>query len=116
MRGLGDLHMRAKLEKMKQQYKMEVSTKPPKIPYRETHHAARRGPLPPQEADRRRGTVRRGVPARSSRCRAARASSSSSEVKGGVIPNVFIPAVEKGVRQALDHGVDRGLPGRRHPA
>ena len=36
MRGLGDLHMRIKLEKMAQQYKMDVSTKPPKIPYRET--------------------------------------------------------------------------------
>jgi elongation factor G len=36
MRGLGDLHMRIKLEKMQQQYKMDVATKPPKIPYRET--------------------------------------------------------------------------------
>jgi len=31
-------------------------------------------------------------------------------VKGGVIPTVFIPAVEKGVRQALDHGVVAGYP------
>src|SRR5260221_12619465 len=36
MRGLGDLHMRVKLEKMQQQYKLDVATKPPKIPYRET--------------------------------------------------------------------------------
>ena len=36
MRGLGDLHMRVKLEKMQQQYKLDVSVKPPKIPYRET--------------------------------------------------------------------------------
>jgi hypothetical protein len=33
-------------------------------------------------------------------------------VKGGVIPGVFMPAVEKGVRQALADGVDRRLPGR----
>ena len=31
-------------------------------------------------------------------------------VKGGVIPTVFIPAVEKGVRQALEHGVIAGYP------
>jgi elongation factor G len=31
-------------------------------------------------------------------------------VKGGVIPTVFIPAVEKGVKQALDHGVVAGYP------
>ena len=36
MRGLGDLHMRVKLEKMQQHYKLDVATKPPKIPYRET--------------------------------------------------------------------------------
>ncbi|HST02705.1 MAG TPA: hypothetical protein VLJ84_13690, partial [Usitatibacter sp.] len=34
----------------------------------------------------------------------------ASEVKGGVIPTVFIPAVEKGVKQALDHGVVAGYP------
>src|SRR5262249_56584160 len=32
------------------------------------------------------------------------------KVKGGVIPNVFIPAVEKGVRMALDSGVIAGYP------
>ena len=36
IRGLGDLHMRTKLEKMQQQYKLDVTVKPPKIPYRET--------------------------------------------------------------------------------
>ena len=109
MRGLGDLHMRIKLEKMAQQYKLEVDTKPPKIPYRETvtrkaeghcRHKKQTGgagqfgevflriePLP-------RGTGFEFV----------------DMVKGGVIPTVFIPAVEKGVRQALDHGVVAGYP------
>jgi hypothetical protein len=109
LRGLGDLHMRVKLEKMQQQYKMEVAVKPPKIPYRETITARAEGhcrhkkqtggagqfgevylkiePLP-------RGTGFEFV----------------DIVKGGVIPTVFIPAVEKGVRQALDHGVVAGYP------
>jgi len=109
VRGLGDLHMRTKLEKMASQYKLEVDTKPPKIPYRETitgraeghcRHKKQTGgagqfgevflkvePLP-------RGTGFEFV----------------DMVKGGVIPTVFIPAVEKGVRQALDHGVVAGYP------
>jgi elongation factor G len=109
MRGLGDLHMRTKLEKMATQYKLDVATKPPKIPYRETitrraeghcRHKKQTGgagqfgevflkvePLP-------RGTGFEFV----------------DQVKGGVIPTVFIPAVEKGVRQALDHGVVAGYP------
>src|SRR4029077_20669455 len=36
IRGLGELHIRTKLEKLAQQYKMDLSVKPPKIPYRET--------------------------------------------------------------------------------
>jgi elongation factor G len=109
MRGLGDLHIRTKLEKMQTQYKLEVSVKPPKIPYRETitrkaeghcRHKKQTGgagqfgevylkvePLP-------RGTGFEFV----------------DQVKGGVIPTVFIPAVEKGVRQALDHGIVAGYP------
>jgi elongation factor G len=109
IRGLGDLHMRIKLEKMQSQYKMDVATKPPKIPYRETitgraeghcRHKKQTGgagqfgevylkvePLP-------RGTGFEFV----------------DMVKGGVIPTVFIPAVEKGVKQALDQGVIAGYP------
>ncbi len=34
--GLGDLHLRSKLERMANQYKLEVTTRPPTIPYRET--------------------------------------------------------------------------------
>ena len=109
IRGLGDLHLRWKLEKMAQQFKLEVSTTPPKIAFRETvtkkaeghcRHKKQTGgagqfgevylriePLP-------RGTGYEFV----------------DEVKGGVIPNVFIPAVEKGVRQALDGGIVAGYP------
>ncbi|MBK6401569.1 MAG: elongation factor G [Rhodocyclaceae bacterium] len=36
IQGLGEMHLRYKLEKMATQYKMELDTKPPRIPYRET--------------------------------------------------------------------------------
>ncbi|MGE5946673.1 MAG: elongation factor G, partial [Betaproteobacteria bacterium] len=36
IRGLGEIHLKAKLEKMAGQYKLEVDTKPPRVPYRET--------------------------------------------------------------------------------
>ena len=39
MRGLGEMHLRYKLEKMATQYKLELDTKPPRIPYRETIRA-----------------------------------------------------------------------------
>src|SRR5512139_4198249 len=36
LRGLGELHIRSALERMAQQYKVEVETRPPRVPYRET--------------------------------------------------------------------------------
>jgi len=109
IRGLGDLHMRTKLEKMQSQYKLEVATKPPKIPYRETvtrkaeghcrHKKQTGGAGQFGEVFLRIEPLARGT-----------GFQFASEVKGGVIPTVFIPAVEKGVRNALDHGVIAGYP------
>ncbi|APV49573.1 elongation factor G [Betaproteobacteria bacterium GR16-43] len=109
VRGLGDLHMRTKLEKMKTQYKLDVATKPPKIPYRETitkraeghcrHKKQTGGAGQFGEVFLKIEPLQRGA-----------GFVFASEVKGGVIPTVFIPAVEKGVKQALDGGVISGYP------
>ncbi len=109
MRGLGEMHLRTVLEKMSSQYKIELDTRPPSIPYRETiatraeghsRHKKQTGgagqfgevylkvePLP-------RGTGFEFV----------------DSVKGGSIPNQFIPSVEKGVRSVLDSGFVAGYP------
>ena len=36
MRGLGEMHLKTMLEKMASQYKLELDTRPPSIPFRET--------------------------------------------------------------------------------
>ena len=36
LRALGDLHLRSILERMSNQFKLEIDTKPPRVPYRET--------------------------------------------------------------------------------
>jgi elongation factor G len=105
--GLGDLHLRVLLERLRETYKFEVSTRPPRIAYRETvtmnaegHHRHKKQsggagqfgevflkiePLP-------RGGGFEFV----------------DQVKGGTIPGQYIPAVEKGVREALASGVIAG--------
>jgi elongation factor G len=107
--GLGDLHMRYILERMTKQYNVEVSTKPPRIPYRETitaraegHHrhkkqtggAGQFGEVFLKVEPLKRGSGFEFV----------------DQVKGGAIPGQFIPAVEKGVRQVLDSGPVAGYP------
>ncbi|HET7764904.1 MAG TPA: elongation factor G [Burkholderiales bacterium] len=109
VRGLGELHMRAKLAKMVQQYKMELSVKPPKIPYRETITRIAEGHCRHKKQTGGAGQFGE-VFLRVEPLPRGKGFEFVDKVKGGVIPNVFIPAVEKGVRMALDSGVIAGYP------
>jgi elongation factor G len=109
IRGLGDLHMRAKLDKLAQQYKMELAVKPPKIPYRETITRIAEGHCRHKKQTGGAGQFGEVFLKIEPLPRGA-GFEFVDKVKGGVIPNVFIPAVEKGVRMALDSGVIAGYP------
>ncbi|HET9581040.1 MAG TPA: elongation factor G [Usitatibacter sp.] len=109
LRGLGDLHMRTKLEKMQQQYKMDVAVKPPKIPYRETITGRAEGHCRHKKQTGGAGQFGE-VYLKVEPLPRGSGFEFVDQVKGGVIPTVFIPAVEKGVKQALDQGVIAGYP------
>jgi elongation factor G len=107
--GLGDLHMRYILDRLQAQYHVEITSKPPRIPYRETitakaegHHRHKKqtgGAGQFGEVYLRVEPLQRGA-----------GFEFVDAVKGGVIPTQYIPAVEKGVRQVLDAGPIAGYP------
>ena len=107
--GLGDLHMRYILDKMLSQYHAEVSTRPPRVPYRETITARAEGHHRHKKQTGGAGQFGE-VFLRVEPLQRGSGFEFVDEVKGGVIPNQFIPAVEKGVRQVLEAGPLAGYP------
>jgi elongation factor G len=108
LRGLGELHIRSALERMAQQYKVEVETRPPRVPYRETISAPAEG-----HARHKKQTGGAGqfgeVYLRIEPLPRGTGFEFVDQVKGGVIPYNFIPAVQKGVESVLAAGPTAGF-------
>ena len=109
IRGLGELHLRVMLERIRERYGVDVASRPPRIAYRETigsqaegHHRHKKqtgGAGQFGEVFLRIEPLERG-----------KGFEFVDAVKGGTIPGQFIPAVEKGVRQVLHGGAIAGYP------
>ncbi len=109
IRGLTELHLRSVLERMNSQFKLEVDTRPPRVPYRETIAAPAEG-----HARHKKQTGGAGqfgeVFLRVEPLPRGAGFEFVDQVKGGVIPFNLIPAVEKGVREVLGTGYVAGYP------
>jgi elongation factor G len=109
MRGLGEVHLRVLLRRLSEQFHVEVDTKPPSIPYRETITA-------PAEGHHRHKKQTGGagqfgeVYLRIEPLERGAGFEFVDAIVGGVIPGQFIPSVEKGVRQVLQEGAVAGYP------
>jgi elongation factor G len=109
LRGMGELHLRTVLEEIQDRYGLQVQTSLPSIAYRETITA-------PAEGHHRHKKQTGGagqfgeVYLRIAPLPPGAGFEFTSEVVGGSIPSQYIPAVETGVRQAMESGSVYGYP------
>lgn len=109
VRGLGELHLEVQMERLKRKYHVEVVTEEPRIPYRETFRkqAEAQGKYKKQTGGHGQFGdchVRIKPLPRGSGYQFVDA------ITGGVIPNKFIPSVDKGIQESAKKGVLAGYP------
>ncbi len=107
--GMGELHLEIIVDRMKREFGVEASVGRPQVAYKETikGEAEAEGKYIRQSGGRGQyGHVWLKAEA----LERGEGFEFVDSIKGGVIPQEFIPAVEKGVREALERGILAGYP------
>ncbi|MFH1643096.1 MAG: elongation factor G [Patescibacteria group bacterium] len=107
--GMGELHLEIIIDRMKREFGVEASVGKPQVAYKETIKS---------EAQAESKYVRQSggkgqyghVMIRVMPQERGKGFEFIDKIKGGVIPKEFIPAIEKGIKEAMDKGVLAGYP------
>ncbi|QQG45879.1 MAG: elongation factor G [Candidatus Niyogibacteria bacterium] len=107
--GMGELHLEVLVDRMRREFKVEADVGRPQVAYKETIQAKAEA-----EGKYIRQSGGRGQYGhtwiRIEPLERGKGFEFVSAIKGGAIPQEFIPAVEKGVKEAMDRGVVAGYP------
>jgi elongation factor G len=107
--GMGELHLEILVDRMKREFKVEANVGRPQVSYRETV----RGTAEKVEGRFVRqtgGSGQYGIVYINLEPAPGEGFDFVSKIRGGSVPTEFIPAVEKGVEEALGSGVKAGYP------
>jgi elongation factor G len=107
--GMGELHLEIITDRMRREFKVEANVGRPQVAYKETikGEAEAEGKYIKQSGGRGQyGHVWLRVKPKER----GQGFEFINEIKGGIIPKEFIPAVGKGVKEAMDKGILAGYP------
>ena len=107
--GLGDTHLDVTLARIKRMFGVEIDATIPKVPYRESIMATAEAEGKHKKQSGGRGQFGVAMVRFSPRPRGSGYEFIDS-IKGGSIPRGLIPAVDKGIQEALDRGILAGFP------
>jgi elongation factor G len=107
--GMSQLHLDVMLHRLEKRFGVGVATKPPRIPYKETISVPSEGMYRHKKQSGGRGQFGE-VHFRMFPMERGAGFEFVDAIVGGSVPNQFIPAVEKGVRETLVRGVIAGYP------
>jgi elongation factor G len=107
--GMGELHLEVLVDRMKREFGVEANVGRPQVSYRETVRGAAQK-IEGKFVRQTGGSGQYGVVYIDIEPAPGEGFEFINKIKGGAIPSEFIPAVEKGVEEALENGVKAGYP------
>ncbi|MGC6404372.1 MAG: elongation factor G [Candidatus Comchoanobacterales bacterium] len=107
--GMGELHLDIIVDRMKREFKVEANTGKPLVAYREGIKSLVESEYKYAKQSGGRGQYGH-VKFKIEPNTAGEGFEFVNEIKGGVIPSEYIPAVQKGVEEAMNNGVVAGYP------
>ncbi len=107
--GMGELHLEILVDRMKREFKVEAEVGAPQVAYRETIRNSVNQEYKYAKQSGGRGQFGH-VYIKVEPQEAGKGYEFVNEIKGGVIPKEYIPAVDKGIQEAIQGGVVAGYP------
>lgn len=107
--GMGDLHIETAVQRLKNKFGVEVDLRIPIVPYKETILVAAEGHERHKKQTGGRGQYGE-VYLKVEPMERGSGFEFVDDIVGGVIPKGYLPAIEKGVRGAMENGVVAGFP------
>ena len=106
--GMGELHLEIIVDRMKREFKVEANVGKPQVAYRETINGA--ADVEEKYAKQSGGRGQYGHVKIKVEANPDKGYEFINQITGGAIPREYIPAVEKGIQEALEAGVVAGYP------